>query len=154
MAQEDNGHNKTEPGSPRKREEARKKGIFAHSNDLSAVLILVAGLLALAAFGPGMNNALVAFMHGWLAHLDGHRPLAAVLSGPAVNNFYPVGSAALMLIGVVTLAAIATSVMQAGIHVYPELLSPQWERIYPSAGVSRLFSLSALANALFGILKL
>ena len=50
MAEESFGE-KTEPATPRKREEARKKGQVAKSQDLTSALILLAALLAFEFFG-------------------------------------------------------------------------------------------------------
>ena len=45
---------KTEKATPKKLEEARKKGQVARSMDLNGAVVLLASLLALSAFGPGM----------------------------------------------------------------------------------------------------
>ena len=45
---------KTEDATPKKREEARKKGQVARSVDLHGAIVLMASLFALSAFGPAM----------------------------------------------------------------------------------------------------
>jgi flagellar biosynthetic protein FlhB len=44
--------NKTEKATPKKREEARKKGQVARSMDVNGAAVMLASLLALSAFGP------------------------------------------------------------------------------------------------------
>ena len=46
--------NKTEKATPKKRDDARKKGQVARSMDLNGAVVLLAALLALSAFAPGM----------------------------------------------------------------------------------------------------
>src|SRR6478672_9565044 len=45
---------KTEKATPKKRDEARRKGQIAKSQDLNGAALLMAGLVALSAFGPGL----------------------------------------------------------------------------------------------------
>ena len=47
---------KTEKATPKKREDARKKGQVARSMDLNGAVVLLAALLALSAFGPMMYH--------------------------------------------------------------------------------------------------
>ena len=49
---------KTEKATPKRREEARKKGQVARSIDVNGAVVLTAGLLALSAFGPKMLEQL------------------------------------------------------------------------------------------------
>ena len=46
--------NRTEKATPKRLEEARKKGQVARSADVNGAVVLMAGLLALSAFGPKM----------------------------------------------------------------------------------------------------
>jgi len=48
------GHDRTEKATPKKRAEARKKGQVAKSADFNGAVVLLASLLALSAFGPGL----------------------------------------------------------------------------------------------------
>ena len=48
------GGDKTEKATPKKRDDARKKGQVAKSMDLNGAVVLLAALLALSAFAPGM----------------------------------------------------------------------------------------------------
>src|SRR5215208_6806991 len=48
------GGNRTEKATPKKRDEARKKGQVAKSMDLNGAVVLIAALFALSAFAPGM----------------------------------------------------------------------------------------------------
>src|SRR4051812_18684378 len=61
------GQDKTEKATPKKKEESRKKGQVAKSADLNGAVVLLAGLLALSAFGPGIYHKLHDSMRETLA---------------------------------------------------------------------------------------
>ena len=46
--------NKTEKATPKKRDDARKKGQVARSMDANGAIVLMAAVLGLSAFGPMM----------------------------------------------------------------------------------------------------
>src|SRR3954465_14004219 len=48
------GGDKTEAATPKRLEEARKKGQVAKSQDLNGAVVMFAGLTALGSFGPGI----------------------------------------------------------------------------------------------------
>src|SRR5687767_10915760 len=54
MAGGGGGQSKTEKATPKRREEARKKGQVAKSQDLNGASVMLAGLLVLAVFGGAM----------------------------------------------------------------------------------------------------
>lgn len=149
----DEADNRTEPATQRKREESRKKGIFAHSPDLAGAVALTAGLLALGAFGPWMTRAILDLMKGWFGHLDGQQSINEVLS-QVPTAIFPVALAVCCAIGVVAAAGAVINILQAGLQFNLEWLAPKWERVDPLEGVKKMFSLSSLVGAGFGLLKL
>ena len=56
---DDPGHTRTEAPTPRRREEARKKGQVAHSMDLSNGILMLAGTLILWLAGSAIASQLV-----------------------------------------------------------------------------------------------
>ena len=59
---EESSQEKTEQATPKRRDEARKKGQVARSSELSSVAILMAGALALGGLGSYMYSKLSFFM--------------------------------------------------------------------------------------------
>ena len=53
-------NDKTEKATPKKKEDARKKGQVAKSADVNGAAVLLAGLLALSALGPKMMEQMQA----------------------------------------------------------------------------------------------
>src|SRR5215213_2189366 len=62
-------HSKTEKATPKKRDEARKKGQVAKSADLNGASVMVAGLFALAMGGSAMAGRMQNAMTDALEHV-------------------------------------------------------------------------------------
>jgi flagellar biosynthetic protein FlhB len=152
MANDDVERN--EPASPRKREEARRRGHVARSADLSAALVLLAGVLALETAGGGLFAGLASSTGGLLGRLDaveGDAPsllgaFGAVLRG-GFSGLLPLVLAALAV-------SVAAGLLQAGFLFTAEPLAPKLERLDPVAGLGRLVSGRSAARALSGLMKL
>jgi len=63
MALED----KTEAATPRKREEARKEGKVAKSNDINSALVLLAAMIIFKASGPWIMQSFMAMTRSALS---------------------------------------------------------------------------------------
>ena len=64
---------RTEPATPRRKQESREKGQVARSQDLSAAVLLLAGMLILRLVGPWLWEGLLAIT---AASLSPDAPLA------------------------------------------------------------------------------
>jgi flagellar biosynthetic protein FlhB len=145
---------KTEPATPRRREEARKEGQVARSADLSTALSIVGALIALTALGPGLVGSLkqlIVSVYGRSAslELDGF-VLQRLLAGWVA----PVMASFLLFAVAVAGVGVLSSVVQFGFMLVPKNLSPRWERIDPLQGFSRLFSWASAGAFVAGLLKL
>src|SRR6266511_3702582 len=108
-------NDKTEKATPRKREEARKKGQVAKSPDLNGAIVLLAALLALSAFGPAMLERMEESMREVLAlvatpDVVGRQGIGTVLAGV----FGAAARSAGPVIGVCAFAGVAVNVVQTG----------------------------------------
>jgi flagellar biosynthesis protein FlhB len=151
---EERDEERTEPATPRRREEARERGQVARSGDLSSAVILLAAVVALKFLGKPMIGGLfasaasvlegLAVVDGDPAHLMSHfgGAFAAVLLG-----FLPFA-------GIVLAAALAANLLQVGFLFTSKPLAPDLARIDPVAGLGRLFSLRGLVRVVAGLLKL
>src|ERR1700729_1697162 len=57
----------TEKATPKRRQDARKKGQVAKSSDLNGAVVLIAALASIAIFGPHIADGLGNTMRGMLA---------------------------------------------------------------------------------------
>jgi flagellar biosynthetic protein FlhB len=151
---------RTEPATPRKREEARQEGNVSRSADLNSAILLLTAIGLLMWQGP----QLVARMGGLVGELLSLRPL---LEAPAVGGF-GVGEAVdmmrryawlaflvlLPLLAAMMGAAFLVNVAQVGFLFTTRVFLPRPEKFDVVAGLRRLFSMRGTIRAAFGVLKL
>lgn len=145
---------RTEPASPRRREEARERGQVARSADLSSAVILLAAVLALQFLGRPLIGGLFASAASVLERL------ALVDGDPAglLTQFGGAFTAVLLgflpFVGIVLAAALAANLVQVGFLFTAKPLAPDFDRLNPVSGLVRLFSMRGLLRLVAGLLKL
>jgi flagellar biosynthesis protein FlhB len=148
---------RTEAATPKRREEVRKRGQTARSQDLTGAVVLLAGLYALKTLAGTLKDQLSGLLVTnllALGDLDKNAPPSTATSGlGAMVAVLP------PLLGALALAAILASVIQGGSTFAPGLLSPKSERVNPIAGTKRILSIQSLIQlakslAKFGIVAL
>ena len=156
MAEDVDPDSKTEEATPRKLEEARKKGDVAKSQDVGATLSLMGAaaviLLAGGYFSSGLAEALLPFIaspHAMIGDLEaggGGRLVAQALWG------------AVPLLGAVALATIVGgaggNLAQSGLIFSGEKMKPKLDKISPLSGFKRIFGPDGLVQFLKTFLKL
>ena len=150
--------NKTEPATPKRKEEARKKGQVAISRDLSTAVILLSGIGLLAAMLPvGIHKMTDMTRQGLTLSF----PLA-FYEGMSIEQVYEViihaGVTVVTLslpivMGVLVMGG-GASLLQTGLLWRANAIQPDVERISPLKGLSRLFSLRSVMELVKGLLKI
>lgn len=141
---------RTEQPTPRRLEQARRRGQVARSGELQGAAALGAGLLALAGYGPRCASELAGLLQTGLAGAAGAdvSPLQ-VLEG-ALRTFW---RAAGVLVLAPAAAAGAVGLLQTGGLVAPGAVRLQLDRLDPFAGARRLLSGGAAVRAALGLAK-
>lgn len=147
----DNAEEKTEPATPRRRLEAREEGQIARSTDLTAAVVLLAGLTILNAFGSDMFQRL----------LDLTREMSDVSDGDVASIQAWVLRAGMVGASVIApflllllMATAAGGLLQTGGLVASKLLTLKFDHLNPARGWKRLFSLDSLTRLAQSILKM
>ncbi|HZG70572.1 MAG TPA: flagellar biosynthesis protein FlhB [Chondromyces sp.] len=145
---------KTEKATPKKKQDTRKKGQVAKSQDVNAAVILLAVFGFLLAGAAYMGNEMLDFLQHSFQHymsmplteenvkvitLDIMRELAVIL-GPV------------MLVAL--LAGVAANYIQVGFLFTGETIKPKLEKIDPIKGFKRIFAVRSLVELLKSILKI
>jgi flagellar biosynthesis protein FlhB len=146
--------NKTEKATPKKRAEARKKGQVAKSQDVNGAVVLMAGILALSAFGPGVMRRMQEAMVGVLAFVES----PDVVDKEGVTElFMTVGGhvflAAAPVVAVCALAGIAANVGQVGLKPSAKAVAPDFKKLNPLTGFKNLFGVNAAVETGKSVLK-
>ncbi len=154
MAQTDQDQERTEQASPRRREEARKKGQVAKSHEVASAAILMACLVYFYFGSEGMLARMTSMLKRSLGGA-GSKTLDAdsvqgLLSGLMVESVLIV----LPLFLVVVLAGLLANYLQVGFLLSAESIKPAFSKINPVKGFQRMFSLRAMAELVKNILKI
>jgi flagellar biosynthetic protein FlhB len=145
---------KTEKATPKRKADSRKKGQVGRSADLQGAVVLMAGLLALAAFAPRMYQAIV----------EATRHALALVATPEVVDEGGIGEilaatsqstllAWLPLAAACAVAALLIGVLQVGLKPEPSLLKPQIKRLNPITGAKNLYGKHMVFETLKNVAK-
>ncbi len=146
---------KTEQPTPRRLEDARKKGQVARSREVDSALILLATFGAFRFGGEYMWTAAESLMIETFAGLD-RDPLTTDLSSVVGPELIARGLLLLApLLGAIVALTLLGGVAQTGGPLFsPQALKPQGSRLNPLKGAKRLFaSKQAVANLAKSLLK-
>src|SRR3954464_2541921 len=134
------GGDKTEKATPKRREEARKKGQVAKSPDLNGAIVLLSSLFALSIWGPHIWQEMGASMRSTLSMIS--TPEAA--SGAGLGKlFMEDGRTAGLAVAPVAVVCLVFGVLAnlGQVKLKPSLhgLKPDFKRIDPLKGFKNLF---------------
>ncbi len=150
---EQNG-DKSQDATPHRRQQARKEGQVAKSQDLGSAVLLVLGLLVLMMVGGGFLQFLDGFCHrqfdggAWL-HADQEFAVAVFQ-----ETLWELGRCLLPILGLLLLVAVAVNLAQVGFLFVPDKLAPDLSRLDPLKGMKRLFSITSVMRLAFGVFKI
>ncbi|MDH5276306.1 MAG: flagellar type III secretion system protein FlhB, partial [Gammaproteobacteria bacterium] len=139
---------KTEQATPKRLDEARKKGQIPRSRELGMAAVMMTGALALYADGPQISSSLREMMSRSLrmdrAMLYDPGYLSEALGQALVAGL----SACAPLFAALAAAAVLGSLAIGGWIFTPAPLAFKFERLDPVAGLGRMFSLNGLVEVL------
>lgn len=147
---------KTEKATPKKRQDARKKGQVFQSRDLSAAILLLAIIFSLRLFGSFMTTEVIRFFDLMMKEYNGK--LASFTVSDVINlygAFLGVIFRILMpTFGVAVVVALGAQLAQIGFLFTTEPVMIKLEKLNPLKGFKRMFSLNALVELLKSIAKI
>lgn len=145
---------KTEKATPKKRQDARKKGQVAKSQDVSGALILLATFMCLMAFGAYIKERLVALF----SDVFYHRLTTDVTKENVMVMLGDYGVQILLLLAPVFLVVVVMGVIanytQVGFLLTGEPLKMKFSKLSPIQGFKKIFSMHALVEFLKSVFKL
>lgn len=145
---------KTEKATPKKKQDERKKGKVAKSQDINTVFLLLFTFFALFIFGDFILEAMMAFFIGAFTEL-----IHWEVTFETVATVFNRGSleAAKMLAPVMLMAIIAgftSNFAQIGFLFTTDPLKFDLKRMDPIQGAKRIFSIRAIVELLKSFLKI
>jgi len=152
---EQQGQEKTEAPTEKKRRESREEGQVAFSKELSSAALLAGIVLTLVASSPFILNSFRELMTRIFRQMSSADELTInsiyTLSGEIISTMLP---AFAPFIAVIIFVAIFASVIQVGVQITFKAIVPKFNKISPLTGLKRLFSSQSLADFLKSMAKL
>ncbi len=148
------GGDKTEKATPKKRDDARKKGQVAKSQDLNGAVVMLAGLLALAAAGSAIAGRMQDVLRTALVQTATPELVEAQGVGPLLMDaLAATGLAIAPVAGACLAAGVVASVIQVGFKPSLKAAAPDPKRMNPLQGIKKMFSPNALMEGGKSIVK-
>jgi len=145
---------KTEPATPRRREEVRKKGQVAKSTDLNSSIVLLAAMLALYFLMPSLMRMLTDLIRSYLENAATMRIDQESATALMMKMVLQTGAFFVPFMLIIIAAAFLANVAQVGFKLSGYPLTPRIEKLSPIAGFKRMFSARALVELVKSIFKL
>ena len=153
MSDTDSG-SKTEEATPRKLEDARRRGDVAKSSDVPQWASLAAASGVVAIGGGWMARDMVSRLVPFVMHPDAFDLAGGGGIQVARQALLAAAPIILSVLGAASLAGIAGNLVQTGFMFAPEKLQPDASRVSPFEGFKRIFGIDGLVHFLKSALKI
>jgi flagellar biosynthetic protein FlhB len=144
---------RTERPTPKRLDEARKKGQVPRSLDLSSAAVVLAGAGLIYALGSSFAQSLAEMLRGALTLSASEATEPSLMWPKMVVSFGAAFSGTLPVLMATLAAALAAPLVTGGWNFSAEALTPKLERLNPIAGFGRMFSARSLVELLKAIAK-
>src|SRR5262245_5488168 len=137
---------RSEPATPRKRQEARERGQVARSQDLATALVLLAACISLHFFGlPSLQKMRLLVERSFAELAPARFGTASVVRAAGACGLFCL-QVMLPIMALVLAVAVAGNLLQVGFLISGHPVSPDPARLSPVKGFQRLFSLRGLVR--------
>jgi flagellar biosynthesis protein FlhB len=140
---------RTEKATPKKREDARKKGQIARGAKLPAAIGFFSALMVMRITGGDWLQQARHCFTSITAHISASNPLTPEsVHMLFVESAWSLALLILPVLSAVFVAAIAGSFLQGGFVIAPDALAPKFDRLNPVGNLKRIFSKQSLVDML------
>jgi len=149
-------HDATEKATPKRRREARERGQIARSQDVGGSAVFLAIVIALhLGFLSAVSASAQAFQVSLTHAGDVDAMTVGSIPGMFVTAVIPYLPLLGMAFGAAVVLAVLANVLQFGVLFTPKLLTPNFAKLNPLAGLQRIFfSTQTLVQLAKQLLKL
>lgn len=153
MAENENGAEKSEEPTAKRKQQAREKGEIARSRELNTLAILLGGTAGMLMFGAHLGIKILEVMQ---LNFDLPRELLYSERSMALHLLFAAknaGEGLLPLFVILLIAAIVGPVALGGFLFTWEPLAPKFSRLNPLSGLKRMFSAKSLMELVKALAK-
>lgn len=144
---------RTETATPKKREEMRRKGNLPKSREIPSVVVLLGGFFMIYLWAERLSSGLSVLFREFLASPPGRIESVDAVHTLWIELLSRCGILLSPVLSAILLCAVASNVAQTGLLFTAEPLTPDLQKLNPVTGLTRIFSLSSLAELFKAFLK-
>ncbi len=153
MAENQDGQEKTEEPTSKRKEESRRDGEVARSKELSTAVILLSAGMALLIFGAWMGNkGLELFAYNFELTREDVMTHDAMFKHFGDSVWYALAAIMPFLI-VLFFAGALSQIVVGGWNLTAKALVPKFSKLNPIAGIKRIFSKNSLMEFVKSVAK-
>ncbi|MDN4494259.1 flagellar biosynthesis protein FlhB [Ureibacillus aquaedulcis] len=146
---------KTEKATPKKRQDARKKGQVLKSQDVTAAIVLLLLFLFLYFSGPMMIEGIFGFLHqAFEKNILIESVTADTVMQVYTDSLKEMALILLPFMAIAVVAGIAANFMQFGLLFTMEPLKLDLKKMDPIKGIKKIISVRAIVNLIKSLLKI
>ncbi|KGX93157.1 flagellar biosynthesis protein FlhB [Pontibacillus halophilus JSM 076056 = DSM 19796] len=145
---------KTEKATPKKREDTRKKGQVAKSQDITTSLLMLAVFILFIAIGGYLKERFIGILEHSFNENMGVTLTEESTHKILVDMTVMTATTIAPVMGIAVLAGVAANYMQIGFLFSTEPLKVQLNKLNPIEGAKKIFSARALVELLKSLLKI
>ena len=153
MAEEKSAEDKTEDPTPKRLQDAKKKGQVARSKEANAMAIMIVGSVLLMVLGPGMiQNLETIFSNSFSltrVQIFDTKTIMHLLEADILAAFYNL----LPLLIVMLVVVLVTPMIIGGWVFSMNSVSFKWNKLDPIKGMGRIFSVKGLVELIKALAK-
>jgi len=153
MAEENDAASKTEEPTPRKLEEARRKGDVARSQDVSQLASLLGAFGVLAVGGGWFVRDLAMRLLPYISHPQDIDASGGGIMLVAHDAGWAAAPLLIAVMGGAAFAGVAGNLVQTGLLWTGEKMKPDLKKISPQEGFKRIFGIDGFVNFLKSMIK-
>ena len=152
--QPDDDSQKTEEPTPRRREEAERKGQMPISREINTVFMLLAATLIVYYASPLVSSGLSLYLKQFLEKTDQITLSWESVKLLSINGFLTLCKWLFMPFCIILFCTVMGTGLQTRFKIKEEGIQLQLSRISPLQGFKRMFSMSSVVELAKGILKI
>jgi len=146
VAEQQQFQERTEQATPKKKEEARRKGQVARSKELNMAAVMIGASIVMFISGPSIAQAMLDLMRNGLTIEPAQIEQPAAMVAALGEATFAALSALTPLLVIVTVAAIAGGIAIGGWAFSAQSLQPKLSKLDPIKGLGRVFGLKGLVE--------
>lgn len=145
---------RTEQATPRRREEARRRGQVAVSHELLSAISFISGIMIITSLIPTFYRQCMLLFRNYIGNMYIGEITIDRTRKIMIDMGYQVFILLIPILGIIFVVILLVGFVQTGFLFSSEAITPRLSRINPLMGIRRIFSKRSLVDILKAIIKI